>query len=36
MAMLDEWIRYHNEDRIKKSLGWLNPNQYGRRLGSAA
>ena len=36
MVMLDEWIRYYNEDRIKKSLGWLSPNQYRRRLSLAA
>jgi len=27
---LSAWIDYHNERRIKKSLGWMSPNQYRR------
>jgi len=36
MTALDEWVRYYNEGRAKKSLGWLSPNQYRRSLGLAA
>ena len=36
MAALDEWVRYYNEGRAKRSLGWLSPNQYRRSLGLAA
>ena len=36
IARLDEQLRYHCEDRIKKSLGWLSPTQYRQSLGIAA
>lgn len=35
-ALLDDYIEFYNEGRIKKSLGWLSPNEYRRSLGIAA
>ena len=32
---LDGWLRCHNEERAKQSLGWLDPMQYRRRYYSA-
>lgn len=34
--LLDEYIEFYNEGRIKKSLGWMSPNEYRRSLGLAA
>lgn len=36
MDKLDEWLVYYNDRRIKRSLGWLSPNQYRKSLGLAA
>ncbi len=36
VAMLDEYIIYYNEKRIKKSLGWMSPVEYRQSLGLAA
>lgn len=33
VAILDNYIRWYNEDRIKKSLGWMSPLEYRRSLG---
>ena len=35
-AIVDGYIRDYNETRIKKSLGWMSPNQYRRSKGIAA
>jgi transposase InsO family protein len=35
-VMLDRFIVYYNENRIKKSLGWMSPVQYRISLGLAA
>jgi len=34
--MLDGFIVYYNEGRIKESLGWMSPAQYRKSLGLAA
>lgn len=34
--MLDAYLRFYNEGRIKESLGWKSPMQYRRSLGLAA
>ncbi len=34
--LLDSYIEFYNERRIKKSLGWMSPNEYRRSLGLAA
>ena len=34
--MLNSWIEYYNEGRIKKSLNWKSPNQHRRNLGFVA
>lgn len=36
MAMLDEYMRYYRDSRIKESLGWKSPKQYRKSLGLAA
>lgn len=33
---LDGHLAYYCEGRIKKSLGWLSPNEYRRSLGYTA
>jgi putative transposase len=33
MARLDAYLEYYCEGRIKRSLGWLSPNEYRRSLG---
>ena len=33
---LDDYIEFYNEGRIKKSRGWMSPNEYRRSLGLAA
>lgn len=35
MQQLDMFLVQYNESRVKKSLGWLSPNQYRRSLGLA-
>lgn len=35
MARLNAYLEYYCERRIKKSLGWLSPNEYRRSLGYA-
>lgn len=34
--LLDGYIEFYNEGRIKKSLGWMSSNEYRRSLGLAA
>ena len=36
IAMLDAYLRYYNEERIKESLGWMSPVQYRKSLGLPA
>ena len=36
MSRLDAYLRYYCEGRIKRSLGWMSPNEYRRSLGYAA
>lgn len=36
MAELDAYLTYYDEGRIKRSLGWLSPNEYRRALGYMA
>ncbi|MDU6012139.1 MAG: IS3 family transposase [Slackia sp.] len=36
MRLLDEWLGYCNDERIKRTLGWMSPNQYRKSLGLAA
>lgn len=36
MAMLDDYMRYYRDVRIKESLGWKSPKQYRKSLGLAA
>lgn len=33
--MLDAYLVYYNERRLKESLGWLSPMQFRRSLGLA-
>ncbi len=33
---LGEYLEYYCEGRLKKSLGWMSPNEYRRSLGYAA
>lgn len=35
-ARLDAYLRYYCEGRVKRSLGWLSPDEYRRSLGWAA
>ena len=36
IIMLDEYMRYYKNERIKESLGWMSPMQYRKSLGLAA
>ena len=36
LALVDEYIRWHDHERIKQSLGWMNPVQYRQSQGMAA
>lgn len=36
MAELDAYLTYYDEERIKRSLGWLSPNECRRVLGYMA
>ena len=36
MSELDAYLTYYDEGRIKRSLGWLSPNEYRRALGYMA
>lgn len=33
MATVNNYIHWYNEDRIKESLGWMNPLEYRCNLG---
>lgn len=35
IAILDDYIHWYNESRIKESLGWMSPLEYRRSLGLA-
>ena len=34
--MLNDYIRWYNHERIKRSLGWMSPVQYRQSQGMAA
>ena len=36
LALVDEYIRWHDHERIKQSLGWMSPVQYRQSQGMAA
>ena len=36
IELLNGYLCYYNESRLKESLGWMSPNQYRRSLGLAA
>ena len=36
LALVDEYIRWHDRERIKQSLGWMSPVQYRQSQGMAA
>ncbi|MDW3107929.1 IS3 family transposase [Bifidobacterium longum] len=36
LALVDEYIRWYNHERIKQSLGWMSPVQYRQNQGMAA
>lgn len=36
LALVDEYIRWYNHERIKQSLGWMSPVQYRQSQGMAA
>lgn len=36
MGRLDAYLKYYCEGRIKRSLGWMSPNEYRRSLGYEA
>ena len=36
MTMLNDYLEFYNDGRIKQSLGWMSPNQYRRSKGLAA
>ena len=33
MGRLEAYLVYYRDGRIKKSLGWLSPTEYRRKLG---
>ena len=35
LSRLEAYLVYYREERIKKSLGWLSPMEYRRKLGYA-
>ena len=36
VQILDDYIHWYNEKRIKQSLGWLGPLDYRRKMGLTA
>lgn len=36
ISLLGDYIEYYNEGRIKRSLGWMSPNEYRRSIGYPA
>ena len=36
VSMLDGYIAYYNNERIKQSLGWMSPVEYRKSMGLAA
>ena len=36
LALVDEYIRWYNHERLKQSLGWMSPVQYRQSQGMAA
>ncbi len=36
LALIDDCIRWHDHERIKRSLGWMSPVQYRQSQGMAA
>lgn len=36
LALIDDYIRWYNHERIKQSLGWMSPVQYRQSRGMAA
>ena len=35
-VLIDDCIRWHDHERIKRSLGWMSPVQYRQSQGTAA
>ncbi|WP_242079216.1 IS3 family transposase [Bifidobacterium longum] len=36
LVLIDEYIHWHDHERIKQSLGWMSPVQYRQSQGMAA
>lgn len=36
LVLIDEYIRWHDHERIKQSLGWMSPVRYRQSQGMAA
>ena len=36
ISLLDDYMRYYRDQRIKESLGWKSPKQYRKSLGLVA
>lgn len=36
LVLIDDCIRWHDHERIKRSLGWMSPVQYRQGQGMAA
>lgn len=36
LVLIDDCIRWHNHERIRRSLGWMSPVQYRQSQGMAA
>ena len=35
-GMLNDYLEFYNDGRIKQSLGWMSPNEYRRSKGLPA
>ena len=36
LVLIDDYIHWHDHERIKQSLGWMSPVQYRQSQGMAA
>ncbi|MGO5069080.1 IS3 family transposase [Bifidobacterium catenulatum] len=36
LVLIDDYIHWHDHERIKRSLGWMSPVQYRQSQGMAA
>lgn len=36
LVLIDDYIRWHDHERIKRPLGWMSPIQYRQSQGMAA